>query len=279
MELPKWKIEELRARYELEPSIDDIFVEGEFDKRVVHKCLRESGDNRPVYTIDTVDITDKKLEDLGLTSGNKQRVIALSAELNLPDDTKVCLLIDKDYDHFLDIEYRFNGMRVTEGCDLISIMLNKEFVHEIVVDAARTSINDFEVFFCSLIRFLNQISATRITARTGSCPLALIDIVRCASLDSECVVLDVDDYLTRCFSASVGRDDLLEIRRRQTEWFEKISQYDPINTIRSHDFISALVWSIRKLGGSKKFSSPEVLAGIAILMSPKFHKEILRPLQ
>ena len=38
----RWTINELRARYELEPTIRDVFVEGKFDQEILSSCLRNA---------------------------------------------------------------------------------------------------------------------------------------------------------------------------------------------------------------------------------------------
>jgi len=72
-------IDELVTRYMLEPSLRDIYVEGDFDQDIAERCIRHTGQkDRIVYHIETVDISRELLEAEGLTNGNKQRLIALA---------------------------------------------------------------------------------------------------------------------------------------------------------------------------------------------------------
>lgn len=51
------RLEELIARYELEPSLCDIYVEGLTDKFLIQWFLDKLGiDNYAIYEIDTVEI-------------------------------------------------------------------------------------------------------------------------------------------------------------------------------------------------------------------------------
>lgn len=83
-ELPRRKIEELALRYELEPSMRDVFVEGQSDQAVlrwfIDTCCSD-GAAVAVYPIDEVDVPYAVLEHHGLTSGNRSEVVALCLEL------------------------------------------------------------------------------------------------------------------------------------------------------------------------------------------------------
>lgn len=61
--IPRWTIDDLIARYELEPQLHDVFVEGEFDKDVLTECFRNVGTTHAVaYAVDTVEISDELLD-------------------------------------------------------------------------------------------------------------------------------------------------------------------------------------------------------------------------
>ena len=100
-ELARRTISELRARYDLEPSLRDIFVEGKFDQDVLSNCLRgPEHRDRMIYDIDSVDIPSELLGVHELTDGKKQRVIALARELApLPSKCLYRCLVDRDLDH------------------------------------------------------------------------------------------------------------------------------------------------------------------------------------
>jgi|SRR5882672_1324324 len=104
----RWTLEELLSRYELEPSIRDIYVEGPFDQFFLQWFLQQSGlANIVAYPIDSVHLPGAVLDRLGLEHGNRGRVIALAHELEAtsPRDlrTQVACVVDADFDHFLKI--------------------------------------------------------------------------------------------------------------------------------------------------------------------------------
>jgi len=101
------KLDELVARYVLEPSLHDVYVEGLTDKCIIQWFLEESNldtENVAVYEIDTIDIPTDRLFELGLNDNNRSRVIFLAFELqsrfegSLP--TVICIA-DKDFDSLI----------------------------------------------------------------------------------------------------------------------------------------------------------------------------------
>jgi hypothetical protein len=120
-ELPRRTIEELVLRYQLEPSMRDVFVEGHSDRTIlrwfIDACCTE-GANVEVYPIDGVDVPAEILNHYGLSTGNRSEVVALCLELEqqlgndatcvtgvvdgdmaaiLPDQCECGLLLKSDY--------------------------------------------------------------------------------------------------------------------------------------------------------------------------------------
>ena len=103
--LPRRTISELITRYELEPDLRDIFVEGPRDRRFYSWYFRRCGyKDSEVLEIDLVEITRETLEAYGLGSGNRARVIALALELDSRFTSVlrfVRCIADSDYDFVL----------------------------------------------------------------------------------------------------------------------------------------------------------------------------------
>lgn len=101
--VPRRKLSEIRTRYTLEPNLEDYYVEGSFDKEIVAAIQSRINPGVKIYEIDTIEIPSETLQKHGLTSGNKQRVIALAKELSdLDEEVKFRCFVDKDLDEWLD---------------------------------------------------------------------------------------------------------------------------------------------------------------------------------
>ncbi|MGI4758634.1 MAG: hypothetical protein ACRYGF_17510 [Janthinobacterium lividum] len=77
-------MEDLIARYVLEPTLRDVYVEGAFDESILRQFFKQLSCDRPSVTrIDLVEITDQQLQRHGLTRGEKSELIALAEEVHM----------------------------------------------------------------------------------------------------------------------------------------------------------------------------------------------------
>ena len=136
----RWSIQELVARYELEPELADLFVEGTFDKEVLTQSCASDRIRPTFYEIDAVDVPSSVLAKHGLSHGNKQRVIALSKELScLAETARVICLVDKDLDHWFAPLTNTQRLRWTSFCSLECHFLTAETIRDIAVTTGRGS--------------------------------------------------------------------------------------------------------------------------------------------
>ena len=143
-------LDELVARYELEPDLRDIYVEGKTDKLFLEWFLRNRGiQNIVVYEIETVDISAEKLFELQLKDNNRSRVITLALYLQdkFPETTPhVICIADKDFDWLFDITYQCDLLFFTDYSCLEMYLFN-----ELQLDNIKFLENknfDFIVFDC-----------------------------------------------------------------------------------------------------------------------------------
>lgn len=117
-DIPRWTIEELVERYELESELRDFFVEGPSDVHLLNWFLRQTADNDfAVYDIDSVEIPDDVLAGMGFASDCKQElVIALAHELiqRSPEIAQATCVADRDFDIVLDRNYSVACLLVTD---------------------------------------------------------------------------------------------------------------------------------------------------------------------
>jgi len=99
-------IQELVIRYALEPTLFDVFVEGETDRALIKWFLDRAGRlDVAVYSVGCVNVPDSLVSTLGLNQGStRSRLIALAeqlAESVKPDSHRVRCIADADFDRHL----------------------------------------------------------------------------------------------------------------------------------------------------------------------------------
>jgi len=269
MEMPRWTIDELRTRYELEPTLTDVFVEGQFDKDIL-ACAYEHGstEKRAIYTADVVQIDKKLFEDHKLTSGNKQKLIILCRELSQVNQREnVRFVVDRDVDHWLGELEVGNGLLWTEFCDIETYFFEEVFVGELVNNAGKAKVKNWERFYASFRSTLKMLFALRTAARNAKLDLDYIDFERYLSVKDGAVALDYKTYVQRTLINSKAADRIDEIWKSALEWGGKFDG-DPRLFCRGHDFVILIAWSILKFKGARSLSD-EVIGRILILLVPR----------
>ena len=171
-------LDELVARYELEPDLRDIYVEGKTDKLFLEWFLRNRGiediavyeietvdisadklfepqlkDNKwflinrsiediAVYEIETVDISAERLFELQLKDNNRSRVITLALYLQdkFSETTPhVICIADKDFDWLFDITYQCNLLFFTDYSCLEMYLFNETVLNKFLLLSLRIS--------------------------------------------------------------------------------------------------------------------------------------------
>src|SRR5690242_18413563 len=102
--IPRRSVSELVALYRVEPDLCDFYVEGRADK----VFLENSVPGCHVVEIESIDIPSILVSQAGLTSGSKQRLTVLAAELEalipINAGTHVRCVVDADFDRIFGRE-------------------------------------------------------------------------------------------------------------------------------------------------------------------------------
>lgn len=270
MEDERRTLQEMKARYELEPTLQDVFVEGLFDQEALTRCF-SNADNltRIFYEIGSVDVPDDLLKQSGLTIGNKQRVIALSRFLATQSIGNACrCLVDRDLDHWFGELEQTHHLVWLPYCALELFFFSDELLQELLVVVAQSKISDWNAFKVSLVSTLSDLYGMRLADRELKWTMQWIAPDRCMALNGGSIEFAFDEYINRVLMKN-GR---MKVRKEFDESFSKWRSRligDPRNFIRGHDLMDSLAWSIRELRGLKAFSTVETLERLLVLLAPK----------
>ena len=261
-------IDDLIARYELEPSLNDIFVEGFFDKEILELHARENiNKDITFYEIDTVDINFEILKKYSLTEGNKQRAIALSKELNiLPHEANVFCLVDKDLDHFFEDLKDTKRLKWSLYCSIEGHYLNSKLLNDIVFVTARAKIKDQNDYIQSLEIVLKKLYALRLCDRQLALNLNWVALKKYLNKKGDQIEFEHLRYIKSLLNSNNKMSSLNEFNRIYTQWFENIN-CDIRNCARGHDYTEMLAWSIDNFGGQKEFSTAAAVERLFVLLA------------
>lgn len=267
-DLARRSIDELIVRYELEPTLDDVFVEGDFDKEVLSAAFLDSGlPERAIYDIDTVEVPMALLSSYGLTDGNKQRVIALSRELSkLEGQLAQLCLVDKDLDHWFGELEANKAIKWTTHASLDLHFFTERHLRDVLLVACKAAIGDFPAFFNSLRSVLLDLYALRLADRELDWKLKWHRSTSCLSRNGSSVVFDLDVYIDRLLQANGKYPRKPEFERSLDGWKSRLV-IDCRQCIRGHDFVDVVVWASRSFKGIRDMCSAIAVARLFVVLA------------
>ncbi|MBS7243190.1 MAG: hypothetical protein KIG98_02430 [Comamonas sp.] len=273
-------INDLIIRYELEPSLKDIFVEGLFDKEILGQYAKSHEHNDiSFYEIDSVDVPHDLLKKYHLTDGNKQRVIALANELEiLGESSKVFCLVDKDLDHFFE-EIKDKGrLRWSIFCSIEGHYLSEQTITDIIFTLGKAKIIDSQAFMRSLEITLKKLYALRLSDRKLSLNLNWVALKKYLKKKGDEVDFNHNSYINSLLNANSKMQYLADFKKEFEDWILKVN-CDIRDCSRGHDYTQILAWSIEAFGGQKEFSTSAAIERLFVLLARSvktLSNEILR---
>lgn len=263
----KWTIEELLARYDLEPELRDVFVEGAFDREVLSHHLESSASGHAFYEIDTVDVPANVLAFHGLSSGNKQRVIALSNELaKVPAAARVFCLVDRDLDHWFGNVDCSARLRWSSFCSIECHFLSAQTIRDVVVTTSRAKIVNLDAFTSSLFSVLRQLYALRLADRELGLNLKWTALRKYLSTTSSEITFDLPGYTQAVLNSSSAIKKKGEFTAASVRWHQKLT-CDIRLACRGHDYIELLAWAVSEFSGQRGFATSGAIERLFVLLA------------
>jgi hypothetical protein len=256
------KIYELAARYENEPTLRDVYVEGQFDAAVVSWFLREHGcEEAVVYEIDTVEVPKPVLDKYGLDEGHKGRVIALCLELaelvKVPG--QVAGIADRDYDSLRGIRYESPLLRFTDYSCMEMYCFNEEvlarFFHFFVRKPGYTP----EAFIPAVRGVLQEaflMRAANLELRYG---LEWLELVGQCKVTQGAVEFDSVEFAKKYLNRGAKLRLLDEFNAQLAAFRAAVLGSDPRHCINGHDFVGLLARYIRAAVRNKNLADEDAV--------------------
>jgi hypothetical protein len=276
-DISKWTIQELLARYELEPELSDVFVEGKFDKEVLTQAFSLTSERFAFYEIDTVHVPKETVERYGLTSGNKQRVMALAKELvPVSQDARFICLVDRDLDHWFGEPSPAGRLRWTIHCSLELHFLTPEVIKDILITTGRAKVGDLALFATSVQAVLRSLYILRIADRQCAFSLTWVSPRRYLSKKGDMIEFDVDRYKMALLTSN-GKSAQKAAFDRVCSDREKEFNCDVQSTARGHDFTTLMAWAMTEFSGYREFASESAIERLFVLLAktvPTLQQEV-----
>ncbi len=242
-------IDELVTRYELEPTLRDIYVEGSRDYHLLSWLFARAGlRNTTVYMIEhTAEIPQSLLQGSPF-GGHKARVVALSKELEaaLPNANNVRGFVDRDFINILAQQQGFRILVVTDFACAEGYALSESSLEKFCALYLGKSIDSdlMNSLFDTVSEIFLVRAAKLMVAPTAPCFAGFDTSCR---LSGTTVVFDRQEYLEKLLSKAAGAIDGSKLESKVEE-LRVNRPSDFRHSVHGHDAVAMLSWLAKELG-------------------------------
>ncbi|MEH1856297.1 MAG: hypothetical protein V7L11_32575 [Nostoc sp.] len=244
-------LDELVTRYELEPELCDIYVEGKTDKQLIEWFLDEKQlQDFAVYEIDTVEIPAQSLFELGLKDNIRSRVIALAIYIHdkfLENPLHITCIADKDFDWLFGKEYQCDLLLFTDYSCLEMYLFNEVVLDKYLRLAIRLSQPKASEVLHQVSRVLEDLFLIRATNEALELNMTWLEkFGDCCKLNknNNQLQFDLKTFITKYLNSNSNRSQ----ESRFITKLEELRAKELIEIrykIHGHDFTELLCWYIR----------------------------------
>lgn len=259
-------VSDLVARYTLEPTLRDVFVEGAFDEQIVRQFFSKTSREHPSVTcIDTIEISDDLLAKHRLTRGEKNEILALAEEIfvTLGDVPGITCIIDADCDRILGTLSTNPLILATDFTSMDMYWLSDETVGRFFAVMGEPSWN-IETLTSHLASTGKEIFLVRAASQSIKLRAAIIPIRKYCTRIQSTLSFDAPRYRETLLQTA-GAWDKLDQVVSEIERLSLIIDKDMRNYLCGHDLTELLFIAYReKLGrlGIKESRGVETIIGM-----------------
>lgn len=244
-------LEEIIARYTLEPGLRDIYVEGPSDLSLIDWFLRASGrSNFAVYEVETVEIPPARIFENGLEDGNRGRVITLAvtlAEALSGIDLGLTCIADRDTAFLLEEERDSKFLLYTDYANMEMYFFTQNAIDKFLSLVVRKRPENPDHILESFRPILEELFLIRVANRILGLGLSEQEFEGCCSLRSGRATFDVDEYIKRYLAKNSAMGEKCRVYDTIERFRPRLGE-DPRMQMDGHDFVGLLTWYIRSHG-------------------------------
>jgi len=244
-------LDEIIARYDLNPSFCDVYVEGDTDRGILESFF-EGWPNLEVvvYDIDTVTVPSSLLGELGLENNNRGRVIALARVLHKRFGTALPVsgVIDADLDYVIGSAESCPLILLTDYTSMEMYVFNPKAMTKFIRSVCPTAGIKAEKLLAAITPPLQKLFLARIANRVLKSNLTAVPFYKSCKIVKGPAFIDFDfnDYVKRYLSKNSYLSRGAEFVKTMRKWEAKCRKLDERRCMHGHDFLEILALDLLK---------------------------------
>ena len=247
--LPRRTIAELVARYDLEPSLRDLYVEGILDRTIYGWYLRNTGHNNvSIFEIGLVDVDQEILLSHGLKGGNRNRVIALALELDRQFTTvlpHVRCIADSDFDFILASHRTADHLLYTDYTSVDMYTYDRGLLSKVLLLGFNLPESDFQSLFESMSLILRELFVIWASNQALDWDMSRISFTKCCTIAGPTITFDKSKFITRYLNSASKFNERNTFDSICTKLMS-VHLDDARKGIHSADYLELLGWYLNR---------------------------------
>ncbi|MFD5476522.1 hypothetical protein [Streptomyces hawaiiensis] len=265
--IPRRRIEEFVALYELESEVVDFFVEGRSDRVLIEHFLEGSVRNVRVWEASDVEVPSSLITELDENVGARGRVVALANELDrlLAEEDRqypVLCVIDADFDHVLNgkIVTRSRFLARTDFSCIESYYWNLKILRKYLKLCLHETLPIDAVRFMSTIESaMREVYLIRLAVASLSLNFAWVDPSSCCGDAKRGGGFDRVKYLEKILNKNAATAHRKDIEKRIADYRDALPE-EARHFIHGHDLCKLISWLIKPYVRDRNLVSEEVIS-------------------
>lgn len=238
----KIEVNELIAKYRLEPTMRDIFVEGVDDRCCIeHVFYRHKKKHFRVIPIENVNLPSKLLASTGVSNNNRGRVMNLSLifQDKLINSNSASCIIDRDFDALLKINLESDYLYYTDFSCMEMYAFNTEVLEVMFLNLGISE--DVNNLMCNLSEILQELYVIRLTNDQPNWHLSEFSFLKCCTIVNSKIIFNRDEYIKRYLNKNgriADEEKFISDVKKNTELLTEETRLQ----CHGHDFVELLLW-------------------------------------
>ncbi len=245
------EIIELIVLYEFEPELKILWVEGPSDGAFWDWYLSNNDvTDVGIQSIDLVNVPSEVLSKYGLTPSNKNRAIATALELEeglsgAGNHANLLFVLDLDFDQFSGRQIKGKFIVYTDFTSIEMYFFNSSALENIIKLATNNPGRSVEELMKGLAVVGSELFWIRAANEILGWNMTLPNPEKLLSEENYAMKFDVKTYCQRLLQSNGRSKDAEEFEKRLAS-LRKSNVTDTRLTIRGHDFVDLLAWTLRR---------------------------------
>jgi len=249
--------EELIAKYEFEPTLKDIYVEGSDDKIILEDFFEKHGiEDVKIFEISTVNIPEVE----GGENSNRTRLKTFADILfhGLSDDNKVFCLIDSDFDWLTEVKEINPKLLATDYANMEMYFFTDSAIKNINRHCLKKYKITKHIKDDFIVPVLTDLFLVRYVNSKVKWRLTYLNFDKIIKYNKGKFSFDTDLYIKRYLDKN-GRGADLNDFKDEIALMSLNKKLDARRYIHGHDFLELICIIVNKFLRKKTIYTPEII--------------------